>query len=82
MEIEGKYTHPLLKFLKRHSQIFDFDYLVSPPLRSDFHMFLTNEEGNRSYYFKATEGAEKVLAESDTCFERLEKKIETIMNNL
>ena len=41
-----------MKFLKRKCQLFDYDYLSAPELRSDFHMFLTNEQGTRSYYFK------------------------------
>ena len=69
-----------MKFLKRKSQIFDYDYLAASELKSDLHMFLTNEEGTRSFYFKHTEGIESVVEQKDSCFEFLEKKIDSMLN--
>ena len=80
IEIEGQYTHPILKFLKRKSQLYDYDYLAASELKSDLHMFLTNEEGTRSFYFKPSEPIESVVSQKDSCFEYLEKKIDAMLN--
>lgn len=43
-------------------------------------MFLTNEDGTRSFYFKPTESIESVVSQKESCFEYLEKKVDAMLN--
>ena len=70
VEINGEYIHPVFKFVKRKSILYDFVMQGGKNIKNDFSLFLFSEEGNKvvKYFEKAPD------------YEELKSSIDKIMN--
>lgn len=61
LDVNGQSTHPLFKFLRKNSPLFDFKLSTAKPIPSDFSKFLVTPQGNVIKYIPGTTPIEETL---------------------
>ena len=63
MELNGRFAHPVVKFLKKRSSLYDSDLLTARPITQQMAKFLLDESTDTAHYFKDDVGVGQILAQ-------------------
>ncbi|KAL4432943.1 hypothetical protein ABPG74_014457 [Tetrahymena malaccensis] len=66
VEVNGSYMHPLYKFLKRHSSLYNYKLLNGAKITEDFSKFLINTKGEVVSFYTASTPLSQIQKDLDT----------------
>jgi glutathione peroxidase-family protein len=62
LDVNGRLTHPLFRFLRKRSSLFDFQLSTARPLPSDFCKFLLDPNGQVLQFIPGSDDSDSALS--------------------